>query len=165
MSELKTSHGIFDCLYWNLFALIPILTACVAIGRRSVFWLVVYILMALAQFLILQYRFFCSHCPHYTREGRTTKCMFIWGIPKYFKPRTEPLGPLGKLVLAVGLGVVVLFPIIWLRFSTYLLLNYLLSVAVMALTMRRYECGRCLFFDCPVNTVPQETIESYWRNR
>jgi hypothetical protein len=36
-----------------------------------------------------------------------------------------------------------------------LLVIYLLSMGVLGLTLRRYECKRCVYFQCPSNCVPE----------
>jgi len=155
-SQLKTNHRVTDCLYWNIFAAIPFITASIAIADYSIIWVLVYIFVFMFHFLVVGYRFFCSHCPHYIRSTRTTKCMFIWGIPKYFKSREGPLSLFEKIMVLTGLIVIVLFPMYWLLLQPHLLIIYSLSWAVLGLTIKRYECIRCIHFHCPVNSVPEE---------
>ena len=88
--ELKHRHTFGDFLYWNLMLAIPLLTACVAIAAVSILWLGVYLVVGFGCILVI-YRFFCSHCPHYAQGQKTVKCLFLWGIPKFFEPRQPPL--------------------------------------------------------------------------
>ena len=127
-NRLNTKYTSLDYIYWNLFAAIPLITAFMAIFKSSLTWALVYILVFLAQFLIVEYRFFCSHCPHYCQDGHTTKCLFIRGVPKYFKARPFPLTILDKLMMILGFLVILLFPIILLftyeiRFSLMILVK------------------------------------------
>jgi hypothetical protein len=160
-ADLKTKHRFSDCLYWNLFALIPIFTAAYAIGQESGFWLAIYIVVLLGLFLGVEYRYFCTHCPHYQRQGKLTTCMFMWGVPKFFKARQGPLSTRDKMVIIVAFAVAVIFPLPWLAAVPALMVLYLLSVTVFFVSMRRSECVRCIYFDCPLNKVPVEVQDKY----
>lgn len=154
--QLKMQHQFTDYLYWNLFIAVPIITACIAILKNSIVWFVFYIIVCI--FLVtLVYRFYCTHCPHYIRGVNTTKCMFFWGIPKYFKARPGPLNLFEKAIAFIAPTILILFPLYWLILQPDLLIIYVLSLAVLGATIRRYECGRCIYFDCPVNLVSEET--------
>lgn len=151
--RLKTKHSLSDCIYWNLLALLPLFTACLSLARYSLFWMGFYILIFLFQFLVVTYRFFCSHCPHYCNDSKTTKCMFLWGIPKFFKKRPRELNKSDLSIMFLGLIITVLFPVYWLIKIPPLLIIYLLSWCIFILTLKRYECGRCIYSQCPLNTA------------
>lgn len=89
--QLKTDHKFLDYLYWNLVAAVPFVTAGIAILKNSVAWLFCYIIVCIFLIVVI-YRFYCTHCPYYIQSINTTKCMFFWGIPKYFKSQPGPLG-------------------------------------------------------------------------
>ena len=150
---LRRRHGFGDFLYWNAMAAIPLVTGGLAIFHRSGGWLLVYGLAAIA-LLGLVYRRYCTHCPHYTAEGRTTRCLFFWGMPKFFSPRPGPLTLGDKVCTLAAAGTLFLFPMPWLIFQPGLLVVYLLSCAILAATLVRQECRRCIYFDCPANRVP-----------
>ncbi len=153
--DFKHRYTFGDFLYWNLMAAVPLLTAGAAIAAASTFWLGAYLLVVLACILAL-YRFFCSHCPHYARGEKTVKCLFMWGVPKFFEPRKGPLKWHEKgLSLLAGL-VLILFPLYWLLDHPGQLMVYVIAVTVVGLTLRRTECGRCIYVDCPANRVPAE---------
>ncbi len=151
--ELKKKHALSDCMYWNLFALVPLLVACVAVAMESIFWMIVYIIVIVFDFIIIEYRHFCSHCPHYINSQGTTKCMLLWGIPKFYEPKPGPLSNFEKFMMVLGCAVMGLFPLYWLLLRPYLLLIYLISWITLILTMKRYECCRCIYFHCPMNSV------------
>ena len=148
---IKTGHRFSDCIYWNLFILIPLITACVGIARQSVFWLIVYLLLSVVVFFVVVLKFFCTHCPHYIQGAKTTKCMFFWGVPKFFKAKSEPLKLFDKTVAVVVSLVITLLPLYWLSLQPGLLVIYFLSVIVLFTTLRRYECRRCIYSQCPSN--------------
>ncbi|MFC1896265.1 hypothetical protein ACFL0Q_06345 [Thermodesulfobacteriota bacterium] len=153
--SLKRQHGFGDYLYWNLVLLVPVVTAADAILKTSIWWLVAYMLVAIS-LLILVYRCFCTHCPHYVNSSNGTRCMFLWGIPRYFTPRPGPMNLLEKTVsMTVPLALAV-FPLPWLWQQRDLLVIYVLSLGVALATMLRYECVRCTYSHCPVNRVPDE---------
>ena len=163
-NRLKTRYEFLDYIYWNLFAAIPFIIAFIAIFKSSIIWAVVYILVFLALFLIVEYRFFCSHCPHYCQNAHTTKCLFIWGVPKYFKARPFPLTILDKSMMILGFLIIILFPVYWLFSQPLLLIIYLLSWTVFGFTLKRYECNRCIYFHCPANSVPKNLKDQFIKN-
>jgi len=152
---LKRNHTFLDFLYWNLVIVVPFITACAAIARHSTVWLIGYIACCIL-LTVVTLRFYCTHCPHYLRDGSKLKCMFFWGIPKRFKPRPEPLTILDKIVITMVVILVLLLPAYWLWLQPALLVIYVLSWGVMIATLKRYECRRCVYFDCPSNCVPEE---------
>ena len=154
-TPLKTQHTFVDFLYWNLVVSVPFITACVAIIEESIAWLIVYIIACISMVMVI-YRFYCIHCPHYYQSGKTLKCMFFWGMPKIFKAKSGSLSPLEKTVSVMTLLAIITLPIYWLLLRPGLLVIYLLSIGVLGLTLRRYECKRCVYFQCPSNCVPEE---------
>ena len=152
--ELKTRHRFADYIYWTLFFAIHFIAALAAISKHSIAWSVCYVAVGISLvFLIL--KFYCSHCPHYIQGKKSTKCMFFWGIPKMFKPRPGPLRPFEKAISIISPVIWVLFPLYWLALEPSFLVIYLLSLLVLVLTIRRNECGRCIYFHCPMNCVPK----------
>jgi len=159
--HLKESHRLSDCLYWNLFFIVPIVTACVGISRHSAVWTILYILLTVLTFVVGVYRFFCTHCPHYIKGEEKVNCLFLRRAPKFFKERPGPYSFLERLVVFISLFIWLVFPIYWLYRSVGLLVIYGVSLAVLVATMRKYECGRCIHFDCPVNCVPEDARSNY----
>jgi hypothetical protein len=150
--QLKKAHSFTDYLYWNILLAVPVITAVVAIHRYSIPWMVSFLLLALAATALIL-RFYCVHCPHYTREGRTLNCMFFRALPKVFSPRPGPPGRIDMAVSVIATAALILFPIYWLIREPGLLTVYLLSLAGFFATIRRNECGRCIYFECPANRV------------
>ncbi len=152
----KEKHTFLDFLYWLLVVSVPVVTAAVAMYRASVAWFVLYLLLGAGLGLVLM-RVFCSHCPHYTTGSRTLQCMFFRRIPKLFQERPGPLKMWEKAVtLVVGAVLLLLLPLPGLLEQPALLAVYVLSLAVFLLTVRRYECVRCTFTECPSNRASEE---------
>jgi hypothetical protein len=164
MGILKERHDLSDYLYWSSFGLIPLLLACFAIAQYSMKWVVIYIIVFAGHFLILEYRFFCTHCPHYCNDSPTTNCMFLWGVPKFFKRRPHPLSKIDIFMLVLGFSITIFFPLYWLLKSWQLCIIYFLSWIVLFMTMKRYECPRCIYLHCPANSV-EESIKKEFTNR
>lgn len=153
--HLRQRYSFKDFLYFSSVGAIPFVTACYAVLNRSVPWFFFYLFLSLAAFLLL-YRYFCSHCPHYTREGKTTRCIFLWGMPKIFRRRPEPLRFRDKTVTVFAGLVLCLFPLYWLLQQPGLLIIFFLSLATFSATIYRNECRQCIYFGCPMNRVPED---------
>ncbi len=158
--SLKERHTFSDFVYWNLVLVIPVLTACIGLAGISIAGLVAY-LVILAALTGVVMRFFCTHCPHYIQgENNKVKCMFFWGMPKFFKPTPGPLSTKDKAVIGIAAICLMLLPIAWLIRTPGLLVIYLLSFSVFILTIRRYECHQCIYLDCPVNRAPADETQA-----
>jgi hypothetical protein len=154
-SPLRENYAFSDFLYYTALTAVPFFTAFYAIFKHSTAWLGLYILLCLLSTTII-YRYYCTHCPHYTREGKTTKCMFFWWMPKFFQPRPGPLRFLDKSIAIIVPAVMIMFPLYWLFQQPGLLVIFILSLIVFFVTIRRNECIRCIYFDCPVNKVAED---------
>jgi len=154
-TRLRERYRFIDFLYYITLCAVPFLTACYAIYKHALGWMLVYLVLCIAGVTII-YRYYCSHCPHYTREGRTTHCMFFWGMPKFFKPRPEPLGFLDKTLALLSSFILGAFPLYWLFQEPGLLVIAVLSLIAFLTSVRRNECSRCIYFECPVNKTPEE---------
>ncbi len=152
--ELKKQHKFLDFLYWIMVASLPFITACLAIGSVSIGWLIFYLILSILLVAAI-FRYFCTHCPHYTKNGKTLKCMFFWLMPKFFKPQPGPLSKIDKTVSILSSVVLALLPFYWLLLQPAFLIIYVLSIGVLAATMRRYECSRCVYSQCLSNNAKE----------
>jgi hypothetical protein len=158
---LKTEHSARDRLYWNFFNMIPFLIGSITIARYSLKWVAVYIGIAIFFFLIIELRFSCTHCLYYIRSKGCIKCMMLSGMPKIFKARPGPHSSFEKTMTILGALPMFFFPIYWLVRDPLLLGAYVVSWTLFFLTARRYECVRCLNFECPLNRVPASVKEEF----
>lgn len=151
--SLRQRYSFSDFLFYIGLLAVPVLTAALAIGAHSRWGLIAYVLLAVTAVGLVM-KFYCSRCPHYTRDERLLRCIFFWNLPKIFPPRPGKLTTVDKLVAWGSPMVILAFPLIWLYREPVLLLIYVISGAVFAAAVRRHECHRCIYFACPMNKVP-----------
>jgi hypothetical protein len=148
--NLKTAYRFGDFLFYTCLLAVPVVTAVAAILRHSQLWAMVFLLFS-AGVVVLLLRFFCTRCPHYTRQGKTLKCIFFWGFPKLFAPRTGSYDNLDMAVSGLAAVAFVLFPLWWLVREPILLVVYALSMAGFGAAIYRNECEQCIHLECPAN--------------
>ena len=153
-NELKTRYAFSDYLFYTCLLSVPSITALLAIFKHSVWWTIAYVVLAVGITTLLL-KFYCTRCPHYTREGKTLRCIFFWGLPKFFNKRTGPLDVVDKLAAFSATAVLLVFPLYWLLMEPGLLIVYVLSLIGLGAAIYRNECRRCIYFACPANRVPE----------
>lgn len=151
--ELKTCYRFSDFLFYTCLLSVPLITAVLAILRYSVGWTIVYLVLAVAASVLLL-KFFCSRCPHYTREEKRLKCIFFWEMPKFFPSRPGPLTFADKAASILAAALLLGFPLYWLVQEPGLFIVFALSTAGFAAAIRRNECKQCIYFECPANAAP-----------
>ena len=161
-TSLATKPELSRYVYYKLLALIPVSAALIAIVRYSDawYWPFVYIGLCLGHAAIM-FTIKCPHCPYYRMGNRTLRCFMWWGMPKIYKARARPERKLVGVYAPAGMLVLTLFPVYWLRFDWALLSLFLLSVAVIVMSIGQNECPRCLNFDCPHNLVPESVKKQH----
>ncbi|MGB5985635.1 MAG: hypothetical protein WBG37_10050 [Desulfobacterales bacterium] len=152
--RLKAEYSFKDWIYWNLMLALPLMVALIGIGKQTIGGLIFYLILVLLG-LGLFLRFFCPHCPHYTRKQSSFSCLFFWKVPKLFADRQGPLDLKEKVLVILAAALILVVPLFWLIETPSLLVIYLLALAVFVSTHLRNECSRCLFVDCPMNRVPE----------
>lgn len=152
---LRERYTFIDFLYYITLLAVPAFTAFYAIANHSMVWMIFYLVLCLGAGIVIL-RFYCTHCPHYTRESRTIRCIFMWGLPKYFASRPGPLSLSDKAVALLVPIILVIFPLYWLLQQPGLMIIFILSLIVFLSTVRKNECRRCIYFDCPVNKAPED---------
>ncbi len=159
---LITRHEISRYVYYKLLALIPVSAALIAISRYSdtIYWPFVYIGLCLLHAGIM-FTIKCPHCPYYKADGKIHRCFMIWGIPKIYRARPGPEKRVVAIYAPIGMLVLTLSPVYWLRFQWELLFLYLLSIVVILTSIGLNECPRCLNFQCGHNKVPEQVRKSY----
>ncbi len=151
---LKYRYSFPDFLYYIGLLAIPVVTAFSAVMDRSGAAALIYLLVLLGSVTVML-RFFCTHCPHYCRDENTLKCIFFWGLPKLFRQRPGPLSIMEKCLSVSAPALIMLFPVYWLLQTPELFIIYLLSIILFGASVRRNECPRCIYTDCPTNRARQ----------
>lgn len=158
--NLKKEHKSYDRLYCLLIEAPYRIIAIVSIGKESLHWLGVYLLIFfILQVLIL--RFLCTHCPHYCKDSEKLYCMYLWGVKKIFRRRLSKPKSIDKNIVHACYYLVYLFPVYWIWPDILLLVVYFISIIGFITTLDRYECTRCIYFDCPNNKISKEIKEQY----
>jgi len=154
-NELKNRYRFSDFLFYICLLSVPFVTAVFSILKNSVWWTIAFTGLAVG-ITALILRFYCTRCPHYTREGKNLKCIFFWGLPKFFNKRPGKLDVVDKAVTFSASIVLLIFPLYWLWMEPGILIVYILSLIGFGAAIYRNECERCIYFDCPANRVPKE---------
>lgn len=163
-NSLRTDNKFRDFVSFFVIGWMPVLVACLAIASTSLLWVLAYLGVMLS-LGVVEIRFLCRHCPHYRQQpGKTVHCRFMWGPTKWFSPRPGAPSNVGKAILYFWFLLSFSFPIYWLAQQPKFLVIYLLSILAFLLTLARYECNRCMFFDCPLNRVSEEAKAHFLRN-
>ena len=152
--ELKTQYRFSDFLFYVCLLAVPIFTAILAIFRHSVGWTIAFLILAVGMIALIL-KFYCTRCPHYTREGQSLKCIFFWGRPKFFAKKPGALNFVDKTIALGAPTILLIFPLYWLLLAPGLLIIYILSLAGFAAAVYRNECNHCIYFECPMNKVPE----------
>ena len=165
--KLVCIHTQRDLIDFSVLAIgwgIPFVAGMV-IGR---FWVPLALWVGLAGlfFGYVEALVLCRHCPHYAEEGFLLRCHANTGLPKI--PRFDPR-PMNRTEQAVWLLLVAVLFLYYVPFfvvSQQWLLLVLTTWAgvVWAWTMQRTQCTRCYHLSCPVNRVPGEVREAFFRN-
>ena len=154
-TELKKHYSFSNFLFYICLLSVPFVTAAIAILENSIWWMIVFAGIGVGC-AVLILRFYCTRCPHYTREGKNLKCIFFWGLPKFFKKRPGALDIVDKLITFSATFVLLIFPVYWLLMEPGLLIVYILALIGFGAAIYRNECERCLYFECPANKVPEK---------
>lgn len=133
----------------------------------SVWAFVVWLLVVLSYFCVIEIRVLCSHCPHYAEPDlRSLKCWANNGSPKLWKYRPGPLKAWEKAVFIGGACLIFLFPIAAVVVRGYYVLFAVSGALTIAwiVVMGRFYCSCCMNFACPFNRVPNEDRDRFFRH-
>jgi hypothetical protein len=78
-------------------------------------------------------------------------------VPAVYCARPVPQNFVEKIGVKLLLLISILFPVYWLLQNFELLIIYLLSIAVLLITMMRSECTRCAHLNCAHNRTSNST--------
>ena len=161
--SIHCHFGLPDLVHFYLISLPVFLVGGAGILAVGLLPLLVWIVIIVGFFNIVEIRVMCSHCPHYAEEGRTLRCWANYGSPKIWKYRPGPMSFMEKFVLIAGLVVVFGYPLVF--FITggtwYLMGLYLLLVAGFYISIQRSFCSRCMNLACPLNGVPDPVRRAF----
>ena len=163
-----SKHGLlirptlFDFLQEKLITIVPFSTALIALVRHSdsIIWPLVYlgIIGIHMSHMFLQR---CPRCAYYKTETRCLECLWWRWVPKIRKRKSGPPPKYIRIYTPIAVFTITCFPIYWLTSQWELLVLYVLSWGVLALSLYTAGCARCIDFDCKNNAVPKELRDEY----
>jgi hypothetical protein len=161
---LHTPIDLVDFAVLAIGCFIPLLAGMI-IGR---FWvgLIVWGVLAAVFFIYVEALVLCRHCPHYAEKGFTLRCHANWGLPKIPPYDPRPLSRLEQVVWLVYVAVLFLYPLPFFIVSGQWLLLVIYAWALFegAWTLVRTQCNRCYNLTCPINRVPADVREAFYRH-
>jgi len=161
VSCLLKKPTLIDFLLGKLIAVVPFVTAIIAIAKYSetFLWILIYIGIFLLHAIHI-YLKRCPHCAYYKIGGSIHRCHYIYGVPKIAKEKSGSPSRYLRIYSPIAIFVITLFPVYWLLLQWELLIIYALSWGVLAASLI-HECGRCIYFECSMNRVPEDVRKAY----
>ena len=93
---MKPQHTFLDFLYFKLLTAVPLIAALSGLWKADPVVIIPYLLW-IGLHISLVYRLLCSHCPHYGAYHGNTQCLYLWGVPAFYKARPVPQNLLEKI--------------------------------------------------------------------
>lgn len=161
---IHTPRDLMDFFVLVVGWFIPFLAGMI-IGK---FWieLAVWFLLAAIFFGYVEALVLCRHCPHYAEEGRLLHCHANSGLPKIPKYAPRPLNRTEQVIWLAYVVVLFLYYIPFFVISAQWLLLAITTWAAFtwAWTVQRTQCNRCYMLTCPVNRVPEQVKDMFYKN-
>ena len=163
---LLENPSLFDFLHEKLITLVPFSIAIIAISKygESYLWLIIYfaIIASHMTHILLQR---CPYCAYYHKETKLLAYLWWRWIPKLRKSKEgRPPKYIAKYT-PIAVLIISFYPIYWLTYQWELLILYVLSWGVLALSIFTAGCSRCIDFECKNNLVPKEVRDIYLLNK
>ncbi len=157
--ELHCHFKLRDLGQFMLLSAPSFLLGGAGIYHISGWMLALWLLLIVGYFGFLEIRVMCSHCPHYAEPGRTLKCWANYGAMKLWRPRAGPMSAVEKFLFLAGLITVFVYPLVFILLGGqwFLLIVYVVVLAVYYMTVRMFFCTQCMNFACPLNLVAEGT--------
>ena len=165
----KTVHCHFtlkDVMTYYLLLAPTMLLGGAGIYHAGGWWLIIpWVLLIIGCFSFVFTRVLCAHCPHYAEEGSSLRCRANYGSPKIWKYRPGPMTFWEKAGFFASFAIVLVYPLIFMisAFQLFLLIVYLLTSAVFLVTLKMYSCTQCMNFACPMNAVPDNIRNDFFK--
>ena len=159
---LLTKPTLFDFLHEKLITLVPFSIAIIAVYRYSdgLIWLILYfcIIGSHMTHILLQR---CPHCAYYKRETKWLECNWWRWTPKIRNKKNGPPPKYISTYTPIAVLTITVYPIYWMTFQWELLVLYILSWGLLAISIYTAGCSRCIDFGCKNNKVPKELQDVY----
>jgi hypothetical protein len=160
---IHTPRDLIDFAVLAIGYFIPFLGGMI-IGK---FWigLAAWLGLGVLFFVYVEALVLCRHCPHYAEPGLTLRCHANWGLPKIPGHCPRSASRAEKVIWLLYVAVLFLYYIPFFLISKQWLLLVITTWAVVAWgwTLQRTQCNRCYHLSCPVNRVPADVREVFYR--
>jgi len=162
---------------YRIIAITILILAGFITGQLWMF--IIYTIMIILTFFIIELRLLCSHCPFYAMEGRFLKCWALRGMPKLWKYRPEPMSKSEKNIMLIIGMFIDLFPFVGsvigiilfvvnptenIIMGAGLIIATIIFIAVViyfSLVLQGYACKKCPNFSCPMNKTPDKVKDAF----
>lgn len=160
---LHTKKDLLDFYVIVINIFIPFFAGMIAGGHW--YGLLSWGFLAVIFFGYLEALILCRHCPHYKEEGNTLRCHANWGLPKIPAYDPRPMNHTEQIVWLFSAAVIMFY---WVPFfiiaKQWTFLSWgLTSSTVSTYQMLRTKCNRCYMASCPINRVPEETRQIFYK--
>lgn len=107
----------------------------------------------------------CRHCPHYNEEGKTLRCHANWGCPKIPEYDPRPMNRTEQIVWLISAAVIMFY---WAPFfiiaKQWIFLGWGITSSIVSVyLLLRTSCNKCYMLSCPLNNVPEETRQIFYK--
>lgn len=161
---VHTSRDLMDFFVLFMGWVIPFLSGMII----AKYWsgLAVWVALVIIFFGYVEALVLCRHCPHYMEDGFLLRCHANWGLPKIPRINPRPLNTVEKVVWLAYVALLFLYYIPFFIISRQWLLLILTTSALVVAgwTLRRTQCNRCFNLSCPINCVPEDVRDVFFRN-
>jgi hypothetical protein len=140
----------------------------------------VYAIITVLNFTVIETWYLCRHCPFYSKDGRTLKCITLEGMPRLWKYDPSPISRNEQVVMMAVGGFIDLFPVVagaygsWIAFTISADLLTIAIMIVLTLAMLAVAgyfgkfladnyCVRCVNFSCVMNKSEKPMVDEYLR--
>jgi hypothetical protein len=157
-----------------------IVTGAASWAANSLWPILIFAIVTILNFAVIETWYLCRHCPFYSKDGKTLHCITLKGLPRLWKYDPRPITkPERYAMMAVG-GFIDLFPIaagafgVWVLFSggadiPQIIIMVALTVAMLAGSaylgkfLGDVYCAKCVNLSCAMNKVPKAVADEYLR--
>ena len=144
---------VYRASFWGLFVI-----GTYGLALESPLWAAVYAVGFTTADMVLFMTTICRHCPYPYHRGT---CLFypptlLTRFVRYGGPRMSRAEGVG---MALGLGLPVLVPNIWLWDKGWLLVAFWITALPTMVGVPLLLCHRCRHHGCPLNRVPRRLRE------
>ncbi|MFX1416777.1 MAG: hypothetical protein ACFFC0_08180 [Promethearchaeota archaeon] len=145
----------------------------------GLWWMfLIYAIVTVLNFTVIESWYLCRHCPFYSRDGRTLQCITLQGMPRLWKFDPSPITRSEQLIMTAVGGFIDLFPLLagaygsWVAFSTDAGITTIAIMIVLTLVMLAVAgyfgkyladnyCVRCVNFSCVMNKTSKPLVDEY----